>query len=358
MHQKTESDTKGIPARHSLICLSEPFVIPWLKPKEQKFKPVTFCLQSFLYRYLCGGESMRSLRQVSRKKLALTGSGANYFDADVIKLSEEIAQFSKAVDIFSNNDFSVEVLRKAHGCFSIENASHFRTTAGWIGKSAEESEYMLPVQPDEIAGYLDNLVEFLRLAHVETYQKAIIAHTQLLKIHPFADLNGRTARALMVSLLRREQVDVIPPVFFRYLCSRESYLQSANSVGLNDLRQTEHDFWRQAYLWAESIENEINLLVEKVQNILVSATVLTGINADSQALLKYLWQQPLVTTKLISAKLNMTTVRANSAINQLINCQVLIPRQISSTSRDVVFECHEVMKLYQAVESKLFKVKE
>ncbi|WP_281556236.1 Fic family protein [Thalassomonas sp. RHCl1] len=355
MSQKLETDTnKDIPDRQSLICLSEPFVIPWLKPQQQGIQLNAFSLQHFLYRYLCGGESMRSFRKLSRKQLALVTSGANYFNADVLSLNKEITQFSKAVDIFSKNSFSIETLKQAHSCFSVKNAGCFRTTAGWIGKSADESDYMLPVQPDEMVKYLDNLAQCLQLEHIESYQKAVIAYVQLLKIHPFADVNGRTARALMFSLLKR---DAIPPVFFRYLSSRDCYLHSANTLGLNDLSQPEHSFWQQAYLLGGAIEEEVCSLVEKVQSSLVSATALTGINADSQALLNYLWQQPLVTEKVISAKLNMTTASATSAIKQLINCRVLIPRQISSISTEVVFECHAVMKLYQAIESKLFKVK-
>ncbi len=81
---------------------------------------------------------------------------------------------------------------------------NFRTEMVWIGNGNEgiENAFHVPPKPEEIQGYINDFLEFYNNdSNNENLNdpivKAALIHIILIKIHPFANGNGRVARLLL-----------------------------------------------------------------------------------------------------------------------------------------------------------------
>src|SRR3984957_7846455 len=85
------------------------------------------------------------------------------------------------------------------------HAGVIRSEQNWIGGSSYNpcSAAFVPPPPDLVRGLLDDLCAFCNTDAVPAVAQAAIAHAQFETIHPFADGNGRTGRALIHLVLRR-----------------------------------------------------------------------------------------------------------------------------------------------------------
>ena len=78
-----------------------------------------------------------------------------------------------------------------------------RTEQNWIGGSSLDpvGAAYVPPPPEEVPGLLEDLISFINSSPLPAVARAAIAHAQFESIHPFADGNGRTGRALLNLML-------------------------------------------------------------------------------------------------------------------------------------------------------------
>ena len=78
-------------------------------------------------------------------------------------------------------------------------AGLFRTSQNWIGGNDYNpcGAAFVPPPPGEVEPLLDDLCAFVNDVALPPLVQAAIAHAQFETIHPFADGNGRTGRALV-----------------------------------------------------------------------------------------------------------------------------------------------------------------
>lgn len=84
----------------------------------------------------------------------------------------------------------------------------------WIGKVHTGlllADFVPPQHSHVLAG-MDDLPEVMDSDNLPVLLQVAVAHAQFLTIHPFADGNGRTGRALSQALLRNKGVSVYVPV--------------------------------------------------------------------------------------------------------------------------------------------------
>lgn len=77
-----------------------------------------------------------------------------------------------------------------------------------------------PPSPDKIIKLMAGFSDWLKSTELNSIEKAALAHYKLVKIHPFFDGNGRTARLLMNLILIREGY---PPTILRYVDRKKYY---------------------------------------------------------------------------------------------------------------------------------------
>lgn len=108
-------------------------------------------------------------------------------------------------------------------------AGKLRESQNWIGGSMYSPKGADFIPPPEglVPELLEDLCRFVNRTDVPAIAQAAISHAQFETIHPFADGNGRTGRALIhVVLLRRGLVsEVMPPVSVAMYARKTDYLQ-------------------------------------------------------------------------------------------------------------------------------------
>jgi Fic family protein len=109
-----------------------------------------------------------------------------------------------------------------------------RREQNWIGGSSYNpcSAAFVPPPPEAVRALLEDLCDFCNEDSLPASAQAAIAHAQFETIHPFADGNGRTGRALIQMVLRRRGLTrrVIPPVSLVLATFAVDYVNALNGT--------------------------------------------------------------------------------------------------------------------------------
>ncbi len=86
-----------------------------------------------------------------------------------------------------------------------DDAGEYRTTQNYVegSKHSTPDAFVVPQQMMELSDYLKSRTEKESTRAESPLVTAVVAHTWLVRIHPFTDGNGRTARALLSLILMR-----------------------------------------------------------------------------------------------------------------------------------------------------------
>ncbi len=113
-----------------------------------------------------------------------------------------------------------------------------RTEQNWIGGNNVNpiGAAYVPPRPDYVPALLDDLVRFVNESALPPLATAAIAHAQLETIHPFADGNGRTGRALVHVILKRTGIvdGVVPPVSLVLSADKQRYISMLTAFRSNE----------------------------------------------------------------------------------------------------------------------------
>lgn len=171
----------------------------------------------------------------------------------------------------STLDLTVPILQEIHrltvaNLLPASEAGHYRHVKVVIRNNETREITFRPPPPTEVAFYIDELFTWLSSAEGKSTHpllKAGILHYELVKIHPFVDGNGRTARAMALLLLFLEGYQVkkffaLEEYYDHHRNEYYSTLQSANQSG--DLTS-----WLEYFTLGIAIEfNRVKSLVQKL----------------------------------------------------------------------------------------------
>lgn len=112
-------------------------------------------------------------------------------------------------------------------------AGVIRTEQNWIGGNDHNpcgADYV-PPPPEEVGPLMQDLCEAVNDNLLPPLLQAAIVHAQFETIHPFADGNGRTGRALVHVVLRRRGIApfYVPPVSVAIAATRSRYVDALTS---------------------------------------------------------------------------------------------------------------------------------
>jgi Fic family protein len=194
----------------------------------------------------------------------------------------------------------------------------FRTSQNWIGPEncTLTTATFVPPPPHEMHQALDNLEKFLN--DTTSFPALIhcgLAHAQFETVHPFLDGNGRVGRLLITFLLCQQGVLQRPLLYLsHYLKGRRAEYYDRLMAIRNDgdwegwlkffLRGVQ-DVSRQATDKSRAI---INLRDLHRQNL---SRITLGIN-----LLDYLFEQPIVTVRMVEKHLQCSFATANKLVGR------------------------------------------
>lgn len=175
-----------------------------------------------------------SARAVAEAELTHSGRG----NAGVI--ASNVEAMVAAVDLADRLD--AEAILTMQRVLLERAAPHlvgWRTEPVWIGGggSTPVTADFVPPHHARIESSIADLVEFMRRDDLPVLAQAAVAHAQFETIHPFADGNGRTGRAIVHALTRAKGVTrhVTVPLSGGLLRDRDGYVAALDAYREGDV---------------------------------------------------------------------------------------------------------------------------
>jgi Fic family protein len=226
-----------------------------------------------------------------------------------------------------------------------------RTSQNWIGGNDHHPIGATHVPPphDEVTPLLEDLSEFAARDDLAAVAQAAIIHAQFENIHPFADGNGRTGRALIYTVLRRRREigELIAPISLSLAAQPKAY---ANGLGAYSTGRVS--------LWVARFADATTRAAQQAERLAASIDAcqrawlerLGQPRADSAArqLVALLPSQPLIDVAAGQQATGKSHVAIGKALAQLQEAGIVAPLNERRWGR--VWECTELLELVERCE--------
>ena len=243
-------------------------------------------------------------------------------------------------------------------------AGRLREKQNWIGGSDYNpcSAAFVPPPPELVPELMADLCEFCTSDTLPAVAQAAVAHAQFETIHPFADGNGRTGRALIQLVLRRRGLatSILPPISLVLATWAKDYVDGLTATryrgpatgkdareGLNLWVGRFTGACRRAVRDAASFEERIT----QIQN--EWRTQLGSVRANSAAdlIIRSIPGAPVLTVGGAAALIGRSYPQTNAAIERLISVGILT--QVTVGRRNRAFEAPAIINAFTDLERQL-----
>jgi Fic family protein len=230
-----------------------------------------------------------------------------------------------------------------------------RTEQNWIGGLSPLDASFVPPPPGRVPELLHDLCAFLSDDALPPLVQAAVAHAQFETIHPFADGNGRTGRALIHVVLRRRGLcrRFVPPISLVLATRGEAYVRglmgTRRAIAPGDPEETEGwTSWielfasatRIAVAQARRYDAEMEALVDRWREQVRGLPECPRADAAVWPLLDWLPASPLISARDAVALTGRSPRAIDVAIRVL--AQVGVLRQVGGRQRGRVWEADGV----------------
>jgi len=245
-----------------------------------------------------------------------------------IEALEKIPDFAKK-PIISIND-----LLKIHKIIikgTMENPvdeGKFRNRMVFVVNSATGKTIFTPPSPDEVPKLVKEFLDWINSQEVKEINPVIeagITHYEIVRIHPFIDGNGRTARVMATLILFKRGFDV--KRFFAlddyYDHDRHNYYSALNKVDKNTLDLTE---WLEYF--TEGVMVSINAVKDKIIGLSkdikkVKERGQISLNERQMRVVEWIMQNGKITIGDVSKMFNITRQAGLKEMKKLIDLKVI-----------------------------------
>ncbi len=220
------------------------------------------------------------------------------------------------------------------GVLSEHEAGRYRQVPVVVGIPATGEIRFRPPDWDEVSGLTADLVAWLNSPRADALMPVLhagIAHYECVRIHPFVDGNGRTARALATLILYKRGFDT--QRFFAleeyYNVDRQSYYDvlAATDQG-GDLTEWLEYFVQGIAVEMVRLEQRITTLQQIIQRTAGAEIAVQGLNGRQIRALEFLLREPRLTTSLYSQWNRVSRATAQRDLADLIAQGLLQQRGI------------------------------
>ena len=297
--------------------------------------------------------------------------GGDAADRIAVEVLANVAAMEAAVELGSSTDtITLDDLLGIHRTLMERSATPgiggvLRTTQNWVGGSNYNpcSAAFVPPPPDTLDVLLNDLLMYVNGDDHPALVQAAIAHAQFETVHPFADGNGRTGRALIHVILRRRGLAprFVPPISLVLATWASDYIAGLTAyrhVGAPDNpdRSTGVGIWlrtfataaRRSCADAESYAGKIEALDTRWREQLGRVRA----NSAVELLLDVLPGVPVITVGSAARLIERSEMRTGEAINRLETAGVLRQQNVGR-QRYRVFEATDVVDLFTGLERAL-----
>jgi Fic family protein len=300
---------------------------------------------------------------VSHKRLARAayrGSSDEASDHRAAEVLGNVEAMKRAIELGSlerplSVDDILDVHRTLLRCTDDRGiAGVIREQQNWIGGTAFTplGAAFVPPPPELVLELLKDLCAFIARVDVAPAAQAAIAHAQFENIHPFADGNGRTGRALIYAILRRrgEIGAYIPPISLVLVREQRDYINGLGAYSSGDI-----DNWTtllaDAIAGAASIAEQLATAIEKRQSAWIERLGNPRADAAIRQIIAALPAQPVIDVAAAREITGKSHVAVGAALRQLEAANILRPLDERQWGR--VWECDELLNLVTSFERNL-----
>lgn len=224
-------------------------------------------------------------------------------------------------------------------------AGSFREVPVWIGgRTPQVAKFVAPL-PKRIPAAMADLMQFTQRIDVPKLAQVAIAHAQFETIHPFADGNGRTGRALAHSLMNSQGLtqNLTVPISILLAAHPHAYYDSLTAFKEGDARPIVQTFINASF-FGISIAERLNAQLEQAEKRTLS---LVNSRADSVAmrLIPHLPEFPALNAKKVQELLRVSTPAAIAGLMALQEAGVL--EQTSQQRRNRIWLAPDYVKIWE-----------
>jgi Fic family protein len=222
-------------------------------------------------------------------------------------------------------------------------AGRWREEQVWIGGDSfgPHGAEFVPPHHEHIPALMDDLIKFTGRTDLPLLSQAAVAHAQFETIHPFADGNGRTGRALIHAMLRGHGLtrNVTVPVSAGLLVDTRGYFDSLTAYREGD----------PAPIVERLAEAAFAAMANGRQLVLELHTIREGWNeiirarrgAAAWRLADFLIRQPVVDATTAATELGVTPQNVLRAIAPLMEAGVLT--EFTGFARNRMWQSNQVL---------------
>jgi Fic family protein len=292
---------------------------------------------------------------VSHKRLARAayrGSDDTAYDHRAAEVLGNVEAMKRAVELGSRGEpLSVDDILDIHRTLLRFTDDHgiagaIRDKQNWIGGNAFNplGAAFVPPPPELVPDLLSDLCAFIARDDVAPAAQAAIAHAQFENIHPFADGNGRTGRALIYAILRRrgEIANYIPPISLVLVREQREYIDGLGAYSRGDV-----DRWTtllaDAITGAAGIAEQLAAAIEQRQLTWLERLGNPRSDAAVRQIVAALPAQPVIDVAAGREITGKSHVAVGAALRQLEAADIVQPLNERRWGR--VWECDELLEL-------------
>lgn len=238
-----------------------------------------------------------------------------------------------------------------------------RTRQNWVGGSSASplGATYVPPAPEEVPRLLEDLVAFANRTDVPPVLQAALCHSQFETVHPFADGNGRTGRALIQIVLMRSGVsrEGMPPVSLALATARDDYM--AALAGMQSWVTPEEgrdalNGWVSTFAGAVRVACEDReRMADDLDDMYRSWEAMLGGHprrgSALEALLGEVQAMPWFTVDTMVRATGRSWSSVNAAVARLVGAGIV--RETTKGKRNRVFEAPEVVEEFDMVERRI-----
>jgi len=229
-------------------------------------------------------------------------------------------------------------------------AGQLRTEQNWIGGNDYNpcGADFVPPPPEEVDRLLADFCDAINDDQLPPLVQAALVHAQFETIHPFADGNGRTGRALIHVVLRRRGIvpAYLPPISVVLAGAKGRYIDGLTSFradGVSDWIEQFAAATLSASRLARAYLRGVNALRERWRYQLGALPSAPRADAAAWAVIDILPAHPLITAAVAAAATGRAKSAIHRAIEQLKDAGVLLA--LSDGRRNLIWEAEGLLHL-------------
>lgn len=214
----------------------------------------------------------------------------------------------------------------------------FRAEQNWIGGTGHSplAAAFVPPPEDYVQPLIEDLLQYVNESEHPPLLKAAIAHAQFETIHPFVDGNGRTGRALIHAILKRDHVteNAVLPISTVFSSNKDDYI-----AGLTAFRNNPSDLDTWVVAFADAATRAAQNVVQLKERAVELNQILADrhqvwrthqglpkrprANSTVSRVMEMLMSAPVVTVGAVQSKFSVSQTAAEQALNELADAGVV-----------------------------------